>query len=235
MNFTSTRQYHSVRPGYPPEIVSGALEYVAPAGLVADIGAGTGKLSEALALAGFRPVPLEPNSEMRLAFSIARVPEPRPGSAEATGLSSASVSAVVCGQAIHYFDVPASIDEFARISPRGHLVSFLNVPAPDSVLIRLTEGLGEGKTIDLVAVIEKYSRVLGAPREFAATHRATLYPEDVFRLVFSLSDFASLSDIERRSTMLELRRRARLLHRGRDLVQLEYVCIAHRWRLPPAQ
>ena len=75
---------------------------------IADIGAGTGMLSE-IFLANGNPVfAIEPNQEMRsvceqLAHAHARL-EVRDGTAEATGLPDASVSIVAAGRALHWFD-----------------------------------------------------------------------------------------------------------------------------------
>ncbi|MDU4632988.1 MAG: class I SAM-dependent methyltransferase, partial [Corynebacterium sp.] len=50
--------YHDVRPGYPDEVTA----LIAPAHTVADIGAGTGKLTESLP--NERVIALEPSADM---------------------------------------------------------------------------------------------------------------------------------------------------------------------------
>jgi ubiquinone/menaquinone biosynthesis C-methylase UbiE len=98
-----------------------------PNWLIADIGAGTGMLSEVF-LANDNPViAIEPNAEMR-ALSEQLLPtwprlEFRDATAEATGLPDASIDMVAAGRAFHWFDVPRALAEFRRIlKPDGWLV-----------------------------------------------------------------------------------------------------------------
>ena len=121
--------YERGRPGYPPAVVA-ALGL--PAGArVADVGAGTGKLTRALAAAGHDVVAVEP-----LPGLLARLRTAAPGgealagTAEALPLADASVDAVVCADAFHWFDGPRAVAEFARaIRPGGRLVLLWNQDA----------------------------------------------------------------------------------------------------------
>ena len=92
---------------------------------VADIGAGTGNYSVALAEAGFRMLAVEPSSVMRRnAWSHPRV-EWREGCAENIPLSDASVDGVVSTLAVcHFTDSHKAIEEMARISGTGSVVIF---------------------------------------------------------------------------------------------------------------
>lgn len=107
-------EYERGRPGYAAEAVrwllgDGPLE-------VADLGAGTGKLTAALVAAGHSVVAVEPLAEMRAVLSE-QIPSARivAGSAEATTLTDASVDAVVAGSAFHWFDRSRAFPEIARI------------------------------------------------------------------------------------------------------------------------
>jgi SAM-dependent methyltransferase len=106
--------YDRGRPGYPLEAVRWLLGE-APLEVV-DLGAGTGKLTEALVAAGHRVVAVEPLAEMS-----ARLRDRLPGvevvsaHAEATGLADASADAVVAGAAFHWFDRSQALPEIARI------------------------------------------------------------------------------------------------------------------------
>jgi len=113
--------YVRSRPGYPPGLVP-LLE--AEAGLrrsdtVADVGSGTGLLSQVFLRFGNAVFGIEPNREMRAAAEEAFAREPLfrsvEGTAEATSLPAASVDVVAAGQAFHWFDREKARGEFARI------------------------------------------------------------------------------------------------------------------------
>ncbi|QOC25145.1 MULTISPECIES: class I SAM-dependent methyltransferase [Microbacterium] len=119
-------EYERGRPSYPAEAVAWLI---APAGLrprVADVGAGTGKLTEALRRAGAEVVAVEPDAAMRDAFrrSLPGV-EVRAGAAEATGLADGSVDAVVFGQAWHWVRVPEASAEAARVLRPGGVIGLI--------------------------------------------------------------------------------------------------------------
>lgn len=98
-----------------------------PDWLVADIGAGTGMLSDVFLANGNRVIAIEPNAGMRAACERLHDGEQRlevrDGTAEATGLPDASVDVVANGRALHWFDVARAMQEFKRVlRPGGWLV-----------------------------------------------------------------------------------------------------------------
>jgi ubiquinone/menaquinone biosynthesis C-methylase UbiE len=98
--------YAEHRPGYPAEAVQWALA-PAPGVHVLDLGAGTGKLTEALLeRSGVRVTAVDPDPEMPAQFTR-RLPDvdARLGTAEDVPLPDASVDAVLVGQAVHWFDL----------------------------------------------------------------------------------------------------------------------------------
>jgi SAM-dependent methyltransferase len=107
-------EYDRGRPGYSDEAIAWLLGDEALD--VVDLGAGTGKLTEALIRAGHRVTAVEPLVEMR-AILQDRLPDVRAvaGTAEATGLADGSVDAVVAGAAFHGFDQTSTFVEIARI------------------------------------------------------------------------------------------------------------------------
>lgn len=125
--------YLRYRPGYPKEIL-GLLKTacgLAPQSVIADIGSGTGKLTE-LFLANGNPVfGIEPNREMREAgerllkgfanfTSVA-------ATAENTTLPEACADFITAGQAFHWFDRKRCRAEFARIlKPNGWIALIWN-------------------------------------------------------------------------------------------------------------
>lgn len=121
--------YARFRPDYPDAAWAAVLDGLGdPSGLIAaDVGAGTGISSRALAGRGLEVVAIEPNAAMR----EAAVPHPRvawrEGTAEATGLPDAGVHVVVCAQAFHWFRQPEAIAEFHRVlRPGGRLALVWN-------------------------------------------------------------------------------------------------------------
>ncbi len=101
------------------------------AATVADVGSGTGIFTRLLLDAGATVYAVEPNDAMRGAAESDLGGRPRftsvAGSAEATGLGSASVSLVTCAQAFHWFDVAPTRREFQRILiPTSHCALIWN-------------------------------------------------------------------------------------------------------------
>src|SRR6185312_11033825 len=121
--FTSrVEDYVKYRPGYPPNIVD-LLERHAglkPNSVLADVGSGTGILSEIFLRRGDTVLGIEPNREMRQAAERALAGFPRFRSIDATGestsLEDASVDAVLTAQAFHWLDGPRAASEFRRIT-----------------------------------------------------------------------------------------------------------------------
>ena len=113
--------YVKYRPGYPAAAIDAVLEGLgAPERLVAaDVGAGTGISARLLGDRGARVIAVEPGEVMRGAAA----PHPRvewvAATAQATGLTAASLDLVLCAQSFHWFHTAAAIAEFARILKPG--------------------------------------------------------------------------------------------------------------------
>ncbi len=125
--------YVQGRPGYPIELIPLMTREIGftPRALVADIGSGTGILTRLFLENGNIVHAVEPNLEMRREAERALGSNPnfRPamGQAESTGLSDSSVDLVAAGQAAHWFDMPATHLEFARVlRPGGHVMLVWN-------------------------------------------------------------------------------------------------------------
>ena len=102
-----------------------------PASVVADVGSGTGILSELLLRNANLVYGVEPNREMREAgerlLSAYRHFVSVEGRAEATTLPDASVDFVTAGQSFHWFERDAARREFGRIlRPGGWVVLIWN-------------------------------------------------------------------------------------------------------------
>lgn len=106
--------YAEHRPDYPADAVRWALG--GTTGPVLDLAAGTGKLTSGLLALGLPVTAVEPDDAMRAELSH-RFPqvEALPGTAEAIPLAAGSVDAVLVGQAFHWFDQAAALDEIGRV------------------------------------------------------------------------------------------------------------------------
>ena len=120
--------YAEHRPDYAEAAVRWALEPVRdrPAFRVADLGAGTGKLTATLVRLGADVTAVEPDPQM-LAELRRAMPAVRsvPGSAEEIPLPDASLDAVLAGQAMHWFDMDRAMPEIARVLAPGGVVAGL--------------------------------------------------------------------------------------------------------------
>jgi SAM-dependent methyltransferase len=131
--------YVAYRPGYPAQVIDFLRDELglAPGALVADVGSGTGILSELLLKAGCKVVGVEPNDAMRAAaesrlesYAQFRSAE---GTAEATTLEDESADFVTAAQAFHWFDADGARAEFRRIlKPGGWVVLVWNMRRTDS-------------------------------------------------------------------------------------------------------
>ena len=118
--------YAKFRPDYPDALIRFMQERLPTPAVIADIGSGTGILSNQLLAAGYTVFGIEPNEPMR------REAERRlsgqqsfhsvAGTAEATMLGPGSVQAVTCAQSFHWFDRTPTRVEFGRILREPKLV-----------------------------------------------------------------------------------------------------------------
>jgi len=130
--------YLKYRPRYPAQIIP-LLEKecgLTKESLIADIGSGTGFLTELFLKNGNRVLGLEPNREMRAAgerlLAQYRNFTSIEATAENTTLAEGCVDFVTAGQAFHWFDRQKARSEFARIlKPDGWVVIVWNGYDPE--------------------------------------------------------------------------------------------------------
>jgi ubiquinone/menaquinone biosynthesis C-methylase UbiE len=125
--------YIKYRPGYPNEVIETLRSEcgLTSGSIIADVGSGTGILTEMFLRNGNPVYGVEPNREMREAAERLLKDYPRFRSvaarAEETALGDASVDFVTAGQAFHWFDREKTREEFARIlRPRGWVALIWN-------------------------------------------------------------------------------------------------------------
>jgi SAM-dependent methyltransferase len=141
--------YAKFRPGYPPGILDVLKSDcgLTKNSLIADIGSGTGLLSQVFLKNGNAVLGIEPNELMRakakqLLQSFANF-KCVAGTAESTTLPDGSIDFITAGQAFHWFDQAAAKREFIRIlKPRGWVVLVWNARRLDeTAFLRDYEGL----------------------------------------------------------------------------------------------
>jgi SAM-dependent methyltransferase len=127
------KNYIKYRPGYPERILHSLKKDcgLSSASIIADIGSGTGILSELFLRNGNLVFAVEPNKEMRQAAADLLVKYDNfksiDGTAEATTLKNNAVDFVTAGQAFHWFDLENARQEFLRIlKPNGWVVLIWN-------------------------------------------------------------------------------------------------------------
>lgn len=154
-NFGSIAElYERVRPGYPAE----AVDWFLPAGAsrelrIADIGTGTGKLTDALLAPGREVTAVDPDPGM-LAVLSAKHPGVTTvtGAAEQLPFDDASFDAVTFGQSWHWVDPPRGSTEVARVlRPGGQLGLFWNIrDAREPWVAELADILGHQSADELM-------------------------------------------------------------------------------------
>jgi ubiquinone/menaquinone biosynthesis C-methylase UbiE len=140
--------YAKYRPSYPPELIS-FLERVLGlnrAWQIADLGSGTGILTEMLLLKGYRVTGVEPNAAMRKAAEERLGGYERfysqEGRAESTGLGDHSVDLITVAQAFHWMDPGMARNEFIRIlRPGGHTALIWNLRLAHTPFLQAYEAL----------------------------------------------------------------------------------------------
>lgn len=236
----AARAYERARPTYPVDLLpwlAGALS-ISATSRVCDLGAGTGKLTRALAGLSSRLVAVEPLAGMRAVLA-----DEVPGAmivgatAEALALRDGSLDAVVVAQAFHWFDCAASLDEIARTLRPGGGVALVWNAWDDTVewverIHRVVAGAGSTPqwqrghrsrawAADALGTHPRF----GAPARAALPHAQTLTLEGVVDRVATTSHIAAADPVRREAVLAEVRD-ILATHpetRDRDVVEFPYV------------
>jgi SAM-dependent methyltransferase len=130
--------YARYRPSYPQAAIDllAARCGLSPTAVVADVGSGTGILTEQLLAGGAEVMAVEPNDGMRAAAAARLGARSRfhsvRGTAEATTLPSGSIDLWLAGQAFHWFEVRAArrADEASMHEFFGGAMELATFPNP---------------------------------------------------------------------------------------------------------
>lgn len=194
--------YVASRPDYPaPLFESLKVECRLPLGaVVADIGAGTGLLTQGLLVHGYNVIAIEPNAAMRAAADhmLKRFQgySSVDGTAESIPLSPSSVDLITAAQAFHWFEIDRAKTECLRVlRPHGQVALIWNDRvSSDPLHIAIDEVFAQfgGAKRDALVAHEKRGDI---PKFFGATvpsertwpHEHFLNEAGLLSLVFSRS------------------------------------------------
>ncbi|HZT94862.1 MAG TPA: class I SAM-dependent methyltransferase [Gaiellaceae bacterium] len=114
-------EYERTRPAWPEEAARWLV--LGQARLVVELGAGTGKLTRAVAALGVRVVAVEPDPRM-LAVLRGLGLEGAEGSAEEIPFEDEVADAVVAGSSLHWFELTTALREIHRVLKPGGRFGF---------------------------------------------------------------------------------------------------------------
>jgi SAM-dependent methyltransferase len=227
-------EYAALRPGYPDAAVRFLLGDVPRR--VLDVGAGTGLLTERLVAAGHEVVAVDPSAEM-LAQLTARLPgvPTHVGPAERLPLATASVEAVVAGQAAHWFEPAGAAAGMRRVLRPGGVVGLLWNVRDERVpwvaaLGALLAGEARGHEADQTVVAAFADALPADVQRTDVPHTQVVTPEQVVAGIATRSYVATMDEPDR-PALLDRVRTLLATHpdtRGRDRLELPHVASAYR-------
>lgn len=200
-------RYDDLRPGYPDAAVAWLLSSPSD---VADVGAGTGKLTDALLRAGHRVKAVEPSAAMlgRLAVTHAGVPAIL-ASGERTGLAGSSVDAVLYGQSWHWVEHAEAVAEAVRVLRPGGTLAMLWNDADTDVGWVLRYQLAQRGLKQRAPATHRLERFLSPDLQPREEHEVrwtrVLDKDDLIDLVTTFSFWRTASEEARRRRLAAVR------------------------------
>lgn len=188
-DFTLLAKEYIHRTGYSIHVLEALAKYMGalqkPNFIVADVGAGTGKLTENLIEIGLHGYAIEPNSSMReegLCLTNNSPFQWLEGSGEATSLPDSSVDWVLMGSSFHWTNQPIALKEFRRIlKPGGFFTAIWN---PRDLEKNPLHKKIESKIHQIVPTLQR------------ASSGAAVYTKDLDQILLQSGDFKNLIFIE---------------------------------------
>jgi SAM-dependent methyltransferase len=124
----TAREYEFGRPEWPGELLDRVISEsgIAAEATVLDVGAGTGKLTRALAARFTRVIAVEPDDEMRTVLEeVVPGVDALAGEGKAIPVGDDSVDAAFSGEAFHWFATRETVAELERVLRPGGVFVFL--------------------------------------------------------------------------------------------------------------
>ncbi len=161
---TVSNSYRNFRPRYPAELFQ-YLRQISPSGTLAwDCATGNGQAATMLAQQFTSVIATDASAEQIAEAEISDNITYRVAAAESTNIDTASVDLTTVAQALHWFDLPAFVDEVRRVSVPGAALSVWSyailesTPAVDEVIETLYNGiLGDYWTAERKLVEDGYA------------------------------------------------------------------------------
>ena len=132
--------YASTRPKPPPELINQVVSSCKSTKLAVDVGCGTGQVTSLLSPFFTRVIGVDSShsqiSEASKSNKCDNV-EYRVENSEKLTMSTGSVDLITCSQALHWLDIPKSLEEFKRALTDGGIFAAITYLMP---LLRSTKG-----------------------------------------------------------------------------------------------
>lgn len=223
-DFTQLAKYYIDRPGYALDLLSCMKAYVSQeighVPVVADVGAGTGKLTENLEQIGLSGYAVEPNDAMReegiKLFSEKKTFEWSKGTAEETNLQEDSVDWLLMGSSFHWADAPRAREEFKRVlkkhgfftaiwNPRDIERSELHMKIEEMIYsyIPNMKRVSSGKTMTTEIISEKLDDVFDNVLFMEARHEEVMSKERYINIWRSVNDIQVQAGEEKFKEIIE--------------------------------
>ena len=237
--------YSTSRPSYPSRILDILRAEIGfdQTHVVADIGSGTGLLSELFLTNGNRVMGVEPNDDMRrfAEKSLGKFSKflSVRGTAERTSLEAAIIDLVTVGQALHWFDCEAASREFTRIlKPNGHVCVVYNdrnnqdsfMKEYDQIVSRYARDRANVPTIDQ-AYLSRFFRN-HEYSQFSLSNEQLLDLEGLLGRMTSASYMPSPSDKEQFASMKEVIARLFRKYESMGKVRMLYATTVFLGKIP---
>jgi SAM-dependent methyltransferase len=234
--FSDSADYEAARPSYPPEAVAWLVEQlgITPTSRVADLAAGTGKLTRLLLSSAGFVCAIEPVAGMRATFRTVLPDVPLIAStAEAIAVREASLDALVVAQAWHWFDHERASAEAARVVRRGGGLGLMwnardrSVPWVDevwSIMDRVEKHAPWRNHEEWRDSAARPTPGFSNQRMAQFQHEQQITPEGVVQRMASVSHVAVLPEAERAKVLDEVRAvlATNPATAGRDVVAIPY-------------
>lgn len=228
--------YAQARPAYPTAIIDWclALSPTLPRTIV-DLGCGTGISTQLFARPGTQVIGIEPNAGMLAKAQATTGVTFRQGTSTATALPDASADLIIAATAFHWFELPDTFREIARIAtPDAWSVALWNRRKPQGAFMLAYEELLRSVSSEY----EVYGRGMERYRELQKLfpndmHEAALdhvVPMDLARLrALAMSSSYVQFGVADKPALLERLDRIYAAHAGPQGITMRYTTHAIAW------